>query len=154
MFFHSTALKKRKISAGFTLIEVLLVIAIVLTVGFLSGAFPTRMIRQSAVTDAAEELKGALYKAQVYSLSGKQNSSWGVHFSHSNMTLFKGDSYASRDASSDENTSINENISVSGFSEAVFARPEGKPQAPISQITLSWSGETENISLNEEGIIE
>lgn len=120
----------KNLARGFTLIEILLVIAIILTVGFLSAAFPPRFITQMAVRDAKDEFQSVLQKARAYAIAGREHSSWGAHYGNSVITLFKGDSYNNRDQSQDENTPINENISVSGFTETVFAQPGGKPGKP------------------------
>ena len=139
---------------GFTLIEILLVIAIVLTVGFLSAAFPPRFIRQMAVRDAQDEFRSVLQKAQAYAISGRGHSSWGAHYSNSVITLFKGDSYDNRDQSFDENTNINEKVSISDFTEAVFVQPGGRPREAKPDVTLVWGSETASFSLNKEGAIE
>lgn len=152
--YLKTIRRRRKVSAGYTLIEILLVIAIILTVGFLSTSFPARLIHHSEIMDAFEELSGALEKARFYAISGKKNSAWGVHYGNSAITLFKGDSYSGRDRSFDEVTGINRHISVSGFNEMVFIRPGGRPEEEIAGATLSWSNENIGFLLNKEGIIE
>lgn len=139
---------------GFTLIEILLVIAIVLTVGFFSAAFSTRLIPQMAVRDAHEQLRSVLKKAESYSIAGRGKSSWGVHYGNSIVTLFKGSSYAEREQSFDQNTEIHEKVSMANFSEVVFVRPEGRPNSPISNITLEWGRESTSFSLNSEGALE
>jgi prepilin-type N-terminal cleavage/methylation domain-containing protein len=138
---------------GYTLIEILLVIAIVLTVGFLSAAFPVRMIHRAEIQDASQELRGALEKARAYAMAGRKNSAWGVHCAEAKIIFFKGDSFAGRDQSFDEMTEINEHISVSGFSETVFLLPGGRPNASVSGAIISWDNESAGFSVNEEGII-
>ncbi len=139
---------------GYTLIEILLVIAIVLTVGFLSLAFPVRMLRQAEINDAAEQLRGALTKARTYALSGKENSAWGVHYASPAITLFKGDSYSGRDRSFDEATQINEKVSISGLSEIVFRRPGGLPNTADFRVVIYRDNEEESFFLNSEGVAE
>ncbi len=143
-----------KVSAGFTLIEILLVIAIVLTVGFLSSAYPLRLMSQMAVRNSADEIRSVLWKAQTYALAGRGHSAWGVHYSNSALTLFKGDVYNNRDQSLDEKTALDEKVVVAGFTEAVFTTPGGKPQEAIPIITLSQNGLSEVVSLNAEGVVE
>ena len=139
---------------GYTLIEILLVIAIVLAVGFLSLAFPTRMLRQAQVSDTAEQLRGALNKARTYALSGKADSAWGVHYGNSTITFFKGENYAGRDQALDEETAFNENVSLSGFSEVVFEQPDGRPNRTLSEIKIYRDNAEETFSLNSEGVLE
>jgi len=152
---RQTQIFSLKISAGFTLIEILLVIAIALTVGFFSAAFPLRLISQMSVRDAREELRSELEKAQVYAIAGRGYSPWGVYYADSVITLFKGDSYSARDQIFDEETAINEKVSISGFTQAVFTIPSGKPETAISEITISRPGaESASFSLNAEGALE
>jgi Tfp pilus assembly protein FimT len=139
---------------GYTLIETLLVIAIVITVGFFSAAFSSLMIPRMAVRDAGDQLKSVLRKAENYTISGRLDSSWGVHYADSVITLFKGASYAGREDSFDERTGINERISVSGFTEVVFVRPGGRPAEALPDVMLGWGNEETNFSLNAEGAIE
>lgn len=139
---------------GFALIEIMLVIAIVLTVGFFAGAFPLRLILNSEVQDAASEFRGIFYKAQAYALSGREHSAWGVHYGAATITLFKGDSFANRDRNFDEAVKINDKISVAGFSETIFSRPGGRPSVTIPAMTLERGGVTAGLSLNAEGVVE
>lgn len=139
---------------GFTLIEILLVIAIVLTVGFFSAAFATRLIPQMAVRDAQAQLKSVLRKAEAYSFSGRGKADWGVHYDNSVITLFRGNSYAQRDPAFDEQTQVHEKVSVANFSEVVFARPGGGVSGAIPNITLEWGSEAVQFSLNAEGALD
>src|SRR5437870_896099 len=87
---------------GFTLIEVLIVMALVTLVGLTSVPFLSRFFTQNAVENTYEQLKGELGKAQTYAMSGKQNGSWGVHNGTGSIVLFQGSSYASRNSAFDE----------------------------------------------------
>lgn len=136
------------------MIEILLVIAIILTVGFFSGIFPLQMISQTAVNDASNVIKTVLWKAETYALAGREHSAWGVHYNNSAVILFKGGDYGNRDASFDEDTKINERIQVSNFSDIVFGIPDGKPLQEVQNITFSWNGSEKTISVNKEGVIK
>jgi prepilin-type N-terminal cleavage/methylation domain-containing protein len=140
--------------SGFTLIEVSLVIAIMLVVGFLSEAFPLQLISQMSVRDSASEIRGVLWKAEMNALAGREHSSWGVHYDNSTVSLFKGDSYVDRDQSFDENTKIDEKIQVSDWTDAIFVSPSGRPQEAVSEISLSWNESHSVVSINSEGVIE
>lgn len=139
---------------GFTLIEILLVIAIVLTVGFLSSAYPLQLISQTVVNNSADEMKSVLWKAQAYAMSGRAHSAWGVHYDSFAMTLFKGDSYNNRNQSFDEITNIDDSVSVSGFEDAIFMAPGGRPQAPVSNIIITRANSVASFSINAEGVME
>ena len=140
---------------GFTLIEIMLVIALTLVVGFLVTAFSGRLIAQMAVHDAAGEFSSAFRKAEAYALSGRQHSAWGVHYADSNITLFKGDSYAEHDHSYDEVTTIDRQIAVTGFSEVIFSQPYGQPDQIIPQVELRWDNlALADLSINAEGVVQ
>ena len=138
---------------GFTLIELLLVIALILVVGLFSSAFYVRFISQMAVQNASEGLSGMLHEAQAFSMSGRENSSWGVKYQRGKLILFSGDSY-SPNQTYDKILEINPQIVISGFDEAVFAVPTGKPNQAFPEIKLSWGNEEETLKLNSEGAVE
>ncbi|KKR21918.1 MAG: hypothetical protein UT50_C0002G0009 [Candidatus Moranbacteria bacterium GW2011_GWA2_39_41] len=132
----------------------MLVIAIVLTVGFLSSAYPLRLISRMAMRNSSDEVRGMLWKAQSYAMSGRQHSAWGVHYENSIVAVFKGNDYNNRNQSFDEKISIDERVSIAGFPDAIFVVPDGRPQAPISNITFTCDDLTDTLSLNAEGVIE
>ena len=138
---------------GFTLLELLLVIALLLAIGVPAAVFSTRFIYQMAVRDAAEGLTGMIREAQALAISGKQHSSWGVKYGSDKLTLFSGDSYSSRNQSLDQILAINPNVNMSGFSEIVFAYPQGFPDQEFS-ITVSHGNISESFSVNREGTVE
>src|SRR5438045_2021465 len=78
---------------GFTLIEVLIVMALAILIGLTSVPFLSRFFTQNTVENTYEQLKGELRKAQTYAMIGKQNGSWGVHYGSSQMTLFQGSAF-------------------------------------------------------------
>jgi len=140
---------------GFTLIEVMLVVGLMLAVGFLASSFSGSFMAQSAISDATSQFRSAFDEAHAYAVSGRQNSSWSVHYSGATITLFKGDSYDQRDPSYDEQTKINSHIDVSGLDEITFARPDGRPNHAVADLKLSWdSMQIADFSINSEGIVQ
>ena len=148
-------IKEKKSCGGFTLIEIMLVVGIILIVGFFSAAFSTRMIPQMAVSSTADIFRSVLGKAQVYAISGREYSPWGVHYENHMITMFKGDSYAMRNTNFDEKTKIDEMVEVSGFADNIFALPNGMPSEFGRDIIISSKNmEKMIISLNKEGVVE
>jgi prepilin-type N-terminal cleavage/methylation domain-containing protein len=139
---------------GFTLIELLLVMALVLIIGVFSATFYTRFIAQMAVRDAREGLSGMFHEAQALSMSGRENSTWGVKYQEGKLTLFSGGSYANRNQTLDKNLEINSHIIISGFEETVFNFPAGKPNESFPAIIISWGNNEETLKLNSEGVVE
>ncbi len=137
-------------SNGFTLIELLLVISIVSILGTLSTVFFSRFLTQNAVANTQDRLIGQLRKAQIYSMTGRQNDSWGVRFGSNTITLFKGPSYAGRTPAFDENFTENANISTT-FTEIVFAKITGLPNT-TGTYTITGSNSSKQITVNSQGV--
>src|SRR6266571_5703310 len=139
-----------KNGAGFTLLELIIVIAIVFTVGALSTSFYARFFTQNAVSNTTDQLVGELRKAQMYAMMGKQNSNWGVHFAPNTLTLYKGSSFGA-DPNFNETFSVNSNISLNGFSDLNFSRMTGTPSASPT-ITISGANNSKSIIINSQGV--
>jgi len=138
---------------SFTLIELLLTIAIFLIIGSFSTPFLSRFLVSQNVSQTTNQIKSYLKKAQSYSLSGKSNSNWGVVIISGELILFKGNSYVNRDSSFNEKTLISQNVLITGFSEIVFNRVTGVPDKEL-MITVSNQGKTNQITVNNRGMVE
>lgn len=138
---------------GFTLIELILVIAILSFISLLSSPFYSRFLLQNAVDNTVDELSSSLRKAQTYSMAGKQGSTWSVNSSSSTITLYKGISFASRNPVFDEKFSVNPNVSVSGMTTDIsYARATGLPSSTPT-ITVSSGNNSKTITINSQGVV-
>lgn len=137
---------------GFTLIELLLVVAIMLTISVLSGAFYSRFLLQNSVANTVDQLVGSLRKAQVYSMTGKQGSGWGVDYSSNTITLYKGTALG-QDPAFNERFSINSNVTVSGLSNVYFYAMTGTPSS-ILTINISGNNSSKTVTVNSQGMVE
>ncbi len=137
---------------GFSLIELLLVIAIILSVSILSMGFYARFITQNGVFVAMDQTVSQLRKAQLYSEIGKQDSSWGVHYANKILTLFAGNSYVSRNPAFDESFTFTGDISVTGWNDVVFIAPVGTPSATLNT-TISGQGSSQSVVVNAQGTV-
>lgn len=138
--------------SAFTLIELLLVMGIVVILSALASGNLTRIISQGYFTNTVERLVRTLRTAQNYSFSGKEDSSWGVHYEQGKIVLFKGTSYASRDAAFDAETPIPISVEISGWSDIYFDKLRGLPSATPSILVESF-GRAGVISVGSEGVI-
>lgn len=135
---------------GFTFIELILVVALISIVTAMSAVFYTRFLTQNAVLNTVDQLVGQMHKAQIYAMSGRQGSNWGVNYSSSVITLYSGNSYLARNNVFDEKFSVNSNITVSGFSDINFNRLTGVPNVTPT-ITITGNNNTKSIIINSQG---
>ncbi len=149
--FKSHKIAARCLTSGFSLIELLLVIAIIGIISTFSTSFYSRFIMQNAAFNTGDQLVGDFRRAQILAMMGRQNSNWGVNITGATLTLYMGNNYASRNTDFDEEFSLNPNISISGMSDVNFARITGLPST-TPNITISGSGSTQNISINAQGV--
>ena len=136
---------------GFTVIEFILVIAIISIIAGFSTSFYSRYIQQNAVFTTSDELLGDLRRAQILAMMGKRNTNWGVNVSGTTLTLYSGSSYAARSSAFDETFTINGNITVTGMTDINFNRPTGTPSATPT-ITIRGLGSTKTITVNSYGV--
>lgn len=137
---------------GVTLIELLLIVGIVSIIGLSSVAFYSRFFTQSAVANTADKVTSQLRKAQMYAMSGKQNGNWGVHNGANEIVLFQGATYAGRNTAFDEIFNINNNITISGFTDIIFTKTTGIPNTTAT-ITITGAGNEKNIAINAQGSV-
>ncbi|HVW66511.1 MAG TPA: type II secretion system protein [Candidatus Peribacteraceae bacterium] len=138
---------------GFTLLEVLLVIGILTVIAAVVVPTYRNYQAHSDLETATDQITQALGRAKLLSESGKNGSMWG--YSVTNNTLFKGSSYQSRDAVSDELYAIPPTIGVSGLPEVSFTKLTGMPTATGVIILTSLLGEQAevDISIDQHGIV-
>jgi type II secretory pathway pseudopilin PulG len=141
----------RNMQKGFSFIEFILVISLIILLGTLTTSFASRFLTQSGVLNASDQLIGDLRKAQVNAMMGKQNSNWGVNFASNTITLYKGSSFATRTTAFDEKFSTSSSITISGLTDLNFYRITGTSSATPT-ITISGRGETRTITVNSQGV--
>jgi type II secretory pathway pseudopilin PulG len=139
--------------SGFTLIEVLLMVALIIAIG--AASLPTFLqpIFSRQTEAVASELAGSLKKAQSYSMVGKGGAQWGVAVRDGAIVLFQGDTYADRNSVHDESYVIPHGIDISGFDETVFARVTGRPDT-TPETTISRGETSHSYILTTEGVFE
>lgn len=142
-----------KTTNGFTLLELLLVIAtITILVGF-SVPVSARSQVKNDLDIATSTIVQSLRRAEILSKAVDGDIGWGVNIGSGNITLFKGNTYATRDTNFDETTTLQPTITPSGLSEIDFAKFTGLPGS-TGTITLTTSSDTKNITINAKGAID
>lgn len=148
--------QKARICRGFTLQELLFVIAISSVIFAFSIPVGLNYYRHQLVDDSSRLLVETLRRAHSSSVAGKADSAYGVRFfSASNtLVLFQGPSYAGRNAAEDEIITISSSITISGSStEAVFSKIYGT--STVNEIwNVSFGDITASVFINNQGLVE
>ncbi len=137
--------------SGFSLLEVVLSIGVLVLIFSVSAPFYLRFQRRTELDHAVQTTVHALKRAQTLAQAVEGDTTWGVFLQSGSVILFQGSSYASRVISSDEIAQIPMNITISGTTEIVFAKLSGNLVLG-SITTLSNSYDTRTITLSTKGV--
>lgn len=139
---------------GFTIVELLLVIGIILIVAAFTLPGSALFLRRQQLNDTVYEFTNALERAHLQAMFDKNGSAFGVRVLSDSYVLFEGSSYAARNTDNDEIFPLSSSVSITGLSEIVFAELTGIPDA-TGTITISDSGNGgTDIIVNAHGILE
>jgi prepilin-type N-terminal cleavage/methylation domain-containing protein len=143
----------KKYSSGFTLIEILVTLAIFIVLGGIVLLNISGKRSTVDLTNTSEQIASTLREAQSDAMAQKNNASWGVRFSNTTTSfyaLFSG-SYATgtiagkytlpNDVQFDPSS-----VTVGSFVDVTFAQVTGIPSASTSIVVDLISGETANSS--------
>lgn len=133
--------------------EMLLVVGLLALVAGMAVPVYQSLQNRSELGNTTHALMHALRRAHTLARTGQHDTSWGVHISAQQVTLFQGTSYASRVTDFDEITEIRGSIAVSGDTEYVFAKFTGEP-ASVGVTTLtSADGVVRTVTVGAKGVI-
>jgi len=113
---------------GFTLIEILITIFLIVILASFIVSVGLNFYKSQQLEVYSQAVLQTLRRAQSKTVSVELDSSFGVYLTNNNYTLFKGNSYDTRDVQYDEVFDLPEIIKVSGLSEVVFLKTEGLPK--------------------------
>lgn len=134
---------------GFTLIEILIVIAIVAILAAATTPFLSRFILVANFDSTSDRFIGSIRKAQAHAMDGRNNETWGICRLGNAVRVYSG-SCAGPTLS--EDFSIPTTIAVSNFSDTTF-NSRSEPSQPIS-VVISTSIESISIEVNAAGGIQ
>ncbi len=148
--------RKTSRQRGFTLIEVLLSIALIAILTGTTSIVYFSLLGRNSLDIAAWTTAQTIRRAQVLSQANAGNSGWGVHTQTGSVTLFKGSTYNSSDASN-EVANIETNITTP-TTDFKFDRSTGLPTttAPASAFSIKLTGtqgDSRTITLNTKGMV-
>ncbi len=136
---------------GFTIIELLLVVSIISILAVVTSSVGSGFLVRNATKNTTQQLISDLRIAQLNSVSGKRDSSWGVKVGSKRIVLFKGSSYSTRDQSLDEVFIVGSAININD-AEVVFQKITGNTAQAVLTISNNV-GESTNVSVNEVGSV-
>ena len=140
---------------GFTLVEIMLTITIIIFLVFLVLPTGIRFYQTQQLDTAADGVVQALRRAQLKALSQGDNN-FGVYVGSGQTgqySLFQGNSYESK--TDEEIFGISNGISFSGVSEVLFSKTKGLPTitGEGDDLVLTSDIGTKTININEIGRI-
>lgn len=148
-----------KFSEGFTLIEILVLMAIMGTLIGMGLFFTLDAYRGSLFRSEVSVVVNLLQKARNQAINNIGQSPHGVRFESDKYVLFHRDSYGSGNPT-DEEIIANPTISVLGPSdpfEVIFEQLTGNDQSGITgdiMVTIQYGARSVEITISDEGRID
>ena len=142
-----------KNNKGFTLIELMLVISLIALLSGLSISVYSSTQTKNDLNIAVSTFVNDARNAQIKARLSNQDDAWGVKIEQSQIILFKGNNFSSRDQSYDQISKISPNITYSGLSDFSFAKVTGLPVVPGSVTLSNVSGQNLTINISSNGVI-
>ncbi len=144
---------------GFTLVEILTVLAVLLIIGTFSVTAFRGIYQGSGERTAALEIADALREARNNSISSKQDTVYGVRVASTSVTRFVGATYNPASASNTlyifEAGAFATGTIVNAGTDIVFARLTGAPSATGTILVAGTDGtSTTTITIGATGLIQ
>ena len=138
-------------ASGFTIVEIIVVMALILVLFGISAPFLYRFYNNFEVRSERDSLVAYLRQTRNISVADQQQSNHGLYKTSTQYIIFKGSSYSDRDPYYDQIFPRSTGVAVSGPSQIVFQRRSGR--TPKVSYTLTSGGTSYVINVNEEGNI-
>jgi len=142
---------RRNYKRGFTLLEMLITLAIIVSLSALSFPFISNFQKRNDLEVATNTAVQTVRRAQSLSVASDGDANWGVSIIPGDIVIYRGSTYAARDNTYDEKYSISTNITASGVTDVSFAKLSGLPST-TGTLTLS-NGDTKAITINGKGVV-
>ena len=141
-----------KKTAGLTLMEVILVIAITVIIFWFALSVGTRQIGTQSLLSERDVVLGLLRDARSRAMGNINQSDHGVFIGTNTYTSFDGETYSSRNQTYDSVFPKFDGVNFSGLTEVVFLSLSGQSTASGTIMMYNSTG-TSTISINNEGAI-
>ena len=135
------------------MIEVMLSLAIIAVLAGISTLIYQSFQVRNDLDIAAVTIAQSMRRAQTLSQAVDGDTTWGVDVQSGSITVYKGVSYAGRDATFDELFDMPTSVTPSGLGGVVFAKFTGLPQTTGTVTLTSNASEVRSIVVNSKGMI-
>ena len=142
----------KRFSRGFSVIEMLIVIGIVMIIVGITAPVGFRYYQTQLLDESTCLVFDTLRRAQQNAMFQKNDNAFGVFFEENSFTLFDGSTFLTRDENEDEVFILSNNISLSGLQEIVFSRKHGT--TADGEIVISMGNISEYVDVNTKGRID
>lgn len=137
---------------GYSLLEVLLVLGIVITLTLVTLPIGLRFFRLERLDGAAHAVASELARAEANAFYGRAGSAWGIHFFPHQYVLFSGASYDSRSTVYDEVYPLEDQTLSGSSDEIIFLQGSGVTLSP-QDIILQSQRDHLFIRVSAQGVI-
>lgn len=135
---------------AFTLIEILLAVALLAMILAISLPLGQEYLNKNELENAKTLITQTIRSAQANAKAGKADAQWGVRINDNAITLFQGNSYATRNTAVDVVISWSDRFDATGVSELVFSKYNALPST-TGTITITGFELTSEITINTQG---
>lgn len=139
---------------GFTLIESILVVAVFSLLVFITAPVYQSFQNNTELINVKRQSEELLNKARSYSISGKNDSSWGLKINEDNFILFQGDDYQNRNQDVDFNIDFSTAVIRHGINEIVFNKISGTTTATGTITFQSLNNRHKSLFINQNGLLD
>lgn len=137
---------------GFTILELLLVIASIAVIAGFSLPLWRNLQIKNDLDISVITIAQSLRRAQILSQAVDADIGWGLRVQSGSITLFQGNTYATRNTNFDETFTLQSTITPSGLSEIDYVKFTGLP-GTTGTITLTTESNSKTITINSKGMI-
>jgi len=141
-------------SQGFTLVELLLCVAIISLLAGLSIPVSESFNRNNDLDIATQLLASGLRRAEAYARASNTDNAWSVEVQSSTVTLFQGTSFGGRNTAYDEAFSLPGTITPSGTTEVQFSKFAATPNTSATITLTSTTNNTRTVTVNAKGMVD
>ena len=144
---------------GFTLIEFMIVAALIVMFSSLTLPMGFNFYQESTLNDQTRNLENSLRKAQAMAMTGRGDSNAGVKIEEGQYIIFEGESWQKHREETKIVIPFPIALSATGTEEIVFQRLTGLPifqegEEERSIIKLTFGANSQEITINSQGKIE